>query len=81
MNDFKKELIDPNVAFEKLKSEIESRIIKIKSPLFKIAIEFDEILKVIISMNSESRVFEIFDVTPETLDVTINKINEYVRGL
>lgn len=81
MNDFKKELIDPNVAFEKLKSEIESRIIKIKSPLFKIAIEFDGILKVIISMNSESRVFEIFDVTPETLDVTINKINEYVRGL
>lgn len=82
MNDeFNKELINTNVDMEMLKKDIISKIIIIKSPEFNISIEDEEIFKIIVTFKDKVEEFPIFEVTSETLDVTIKKINEYVKGL
>lgn len=81
MSDFGKELINTNVDIETIKKEIISKIIVIKSPEFNVSIEVDEIFKIIVTFGEKVETFEVFDITPEVLDVTIAKINEYVRGL
>lgn len=81
MSDFGKELINTNVDNETLKQEILARITKIKSPLFNVDVNIDEILIIKIQFKDVTEIFEIFDVTPESVDVTLHKINDFVKGL
>lgn len=80
-NGFNKELINVNVSNDELIESITSNIIKIKSPSFKVEVEMDEILKIIVTFKEEKQEFEVFEVTPEAIDVAITKVNEYIRGL
>lgn len=80
-NGFNKELINVNVSNDELIESITSNIIKIKSPSFKVEVEMDEILKIIVTFKEVEQEFEVFEVTPEAIDVAITKVNEYIRGL
>lgn len=81
MNDFKKELIDTNVDSETLKQSIISKIQTIDDPSFNVTVSTDEVLKIMVQFKDITETFEIFDVIPESVDITLNKINEFVKGL
>ena len=80
---FNKQLADMSIIndYKKLEEYILSKIIRINSPLFDIKVEQEEILKIIVSFDDKKECFEIFDVTPEALDVTIEKVNKYVEEI
>ncbi len=80
---FNKQLADISILNDskKLEEYILSKILKIKSPLFNVKVEQEEILKIIVSYDDKKECFEIFDVTPEALDVTIEKVNKYVEEI
>lgn len=81
-NDFNKELIDTNVDLETLKNQIVSRINKIENdPMFNVSVKTTELLQITISSKERTTTFDVFDVTPEALDTTLNKINQYVEGI
>lgn len=81
MNDFGKELINVNVDEETLKQEIISKIQTIDDSTFSVSVNIDEILTIKVKFNDVTEVFEIFEVTPESVDVTLHKINDFVKGL
>lgn len=81
MNDFGKELINVNVDEETLKQEIISRIQTIDDPTFSVSVNTDEILTIKVQFKDVTEIFEIFEVTPESVDVTLHKINDFVKGL
>lgn len=81
MNNFGKELINVNVDIETLKQEIISKIETIDDPTFGVSVNTDEIFKIMVQFKDVTEVFEIFEVTPESVDVTLHKINEFVKGL
>lgn len=79
-SDFNKELIDTNVDLETLKEEIISRINKLDDPMFNISVKTTELLQITVATQERTTTFDVFDVTPEALDTTLTKINEYVEG-
>lgn len=81
MNDFGKELINVNVDEETLKQEIISRIQTIDDPTFSVSVNTDEILTIKVQFKDVTEIFEIFEVTPESVDVTLHKINVFVKEL
>lgn len=81
MNDFGKELINVNVDEETLKQEIISKIQTIDDPTFSVSVNTDEILTINVQFKDVTEVFEIFEVTPESVDVTLHKINDFVKEL
>lgn len=81
MNDFGKELINVNVDEETLKQEIISRIQTIDDPTFSVSVNTDEILTIKVQFKDVTEIFEIFEVTPESVDVTLHKINDFVKEL
>lgn len=81
MNDFGKELINVNVDEETLKQEIISKIQTIDDPTFSVSVNTDEILTINVQFKDLTEVFEIFEVTPESVDVTLHKINDFVKEL
>lgn len=81
MNDFGKELINVNVDEETLKQEIISRIQTIDDPTFSVSVNTDEILTIKVQFKDVTEIFEIFEVTPESADVTLHKINVFVKEL
>lgn len=81
MNDFGKELINVNVDEETLKQEIISRIQTIDDPTFSVSVNTDEILTIKVQFKDATEIFEIFEVTTESVDVTLHKINDFVKGL
>ena len=80
-SDFNKELIDTNVDLEILKEEITSRINKLDDPMFNVSVKTTELLQITVATHDKTTTFDVFDVTPEALDVTLKKINEYVEGI
>ena len=80
-SDFNKELIDTNVDLETLKEEITSRINKLDDPMFNVSIKTTELLQITVATQDKTTTFDVFDVTPEAIDVTLKKINEYVEGI
>lgn len=81
MNDFGKKLINVNVDEETLKQEIISKIQTIDDPTFSVSVNTDEILTINVKFKDVTEVFEIFEVTPESVDVTLHKINDFVKEL
>lgn len=81
MNDFGKELINVNVDEETLKQEIISKIQTIDDPTFSVSVNTDEILTINVQFKNVTEVFEIFEATPESVDVTLHKINDFVKEL
>lgn len=81
MNDFGKKLINVNVDEETLKQEIISKIQTIDDPTFSVSVNTDEILTINVQFKDVTEVFEIFEVTPESVDVTLHKINDFVKEL
>ena len=80
-NDFNKELINTDVDLETLKEEIISRINKLDDPMFNVSVKTTELLQITVATQDKTTTFDVFDVTPEVLDTTITKINEYVEGI
>lgn len=81
MSDFGKELVNVNVDEETLKQEIISRITTIDDPTFGIKVNIGEIFSIIVQFKDVTETFEIFEVTPESIDVTLHKINDFVKEL
>ncbi len=81
--DFNKQSADMSILIDskKLEEYILSKILKIKSPLFNVKVKQEEILKIIVSFDDRKECFEIFNVTLEVLDVTIEKVNKYVEEI
>lgn len=81
MSDFGKELININVDNETLRNEIISRITPIDDPTFDIKVNTDEVFSITVQFKDVTETFEIFEVTSESIDVTLHKINEFVKGV
>ncbi len=80
-SDFNKDLINTNVDIETLKEEIISRINKLDDPMFNVSVKTTELLQVTVATQDKTTTFDVFDVTPEALDTTLTRINEYVEGI
>ena len=80
-NDFNKELINTDVDIETLKEEIISRINKLDDPMFNVSVKTTELLQITVATQDKTTTFDVFDVTPEALDTTLTRINEYVEGI
>lgn len=80
-NDFNKDLINTNVDIETLKEEIISRINKLDDPMFNVSVKTTELLQITVATQDKNAMFDVFDVTPEALDTTLTRINEYVEGI
>lgn len=81
MSDFGRELVNVNVDEETLKQEIISRITSIDNPTFGIKVNTGEIFSITVQFKDVTETFEIFEVTPESIDVTLHKINDFVKEL
>lgn len=79
MSDFGRELVNVNVDEETLKQEIISRITTIDDPTFGIKVNIGEIFSITVQFKDVTETFEIFEVTPESIDVTLHKINDFVK--
>ena len=80
-NDFNKELINTDVDIETLKEEIISRINKLDDPMFNVSVKTTELLQITVATQDKTTTFDVFDVTPESLDTALTRINEYVEGI
>ncbi len=80
-SDFNKDLINTNVDIETLKEEIISRINKLDDPMFNVSVKTTELLQITVATQDKITTFDVFDVTPEALDTTLTRINEYVEGI
>lgn len=80
-SDFNKDLINTNVDIETLKEEIISRINKLDDPMFNVSVKTTELLQITVATQDKITTFDVFDVTPEVLDTTLTRINEYVEGI
>lgn len=80
-NDFNKELINTDVDIETLKEEIISRINKLDDPMFNVSVKTTELLQITVATQDKTTTFDVFEVTPESLDTALTKINEYVEGI
>lgn len=80
-SDFNKDLINTNVDIETLKEEIISRINKLDNPMFNVSVKTTELLQITVATQDKTTTFDVFDVTPEALDTTLTRINEYVEGI
>ena len=80
-SDFNKDLINTNVDIETLKEEIISRINKLDDPMFNVSVKTTELLQITLATQDKTTTFDVFDVTPEALDTTLTRINEYVEGI
>ena len=80
-SDFNKDLINTNVDIETLKEEIISRINKLDDPMFNVSVKTTELLQITVATQNKTTTFDVFDVTPEALDTTLTRINEYVEGI
>ncbi len=80
-SDFNKDLINTNVDIETLKEEIISRINKLDDPMFNVSVKTTELLQITVATQDKTTTFDVFDVTPEALDTTLTRINEYVEGI
>lgn len=80
-NDFNKELINTDVDIETLKEEIISRINKLDDPMFNVSVKTTELLQITVSTQDKTTTFDVFEVTPESLDTALTRINEYVEGI
>ena len=80
-SDFNKDLINTNVDIETLKEEIISRINKLDDPMFNVSVKTTELLQITVATQDKTTTFDVFDVTPEALDNTLTRINEYVEGI
>lgn len=80
-SDFNKDLINTNVDIETLKEEIISRINKLDDPMFNVSVKTTELLQITVATQDKNTTFDVFDVTPEALDTTLTRINEYVEGI
>lgn len=80
-SDFNKDLINTNVDIETLKEEIISRINKLDDPMFNVSVKTAELLQITVATQDKTTTFDVFDVTPEALDTTLTRINEYVEGI
>lgn len=79
--DFNKELINTDIDLETLKEEIISRINKLEDPMFNVSVKTTELLQITVVTQNKTTTFEVFDVTPEALDTTLKRINEYVEEI
>lgn len=80
-NDFNKELINTDVDIKTLKEEIISRINKLDDPMFNVSVKTTELLQITVSTQDKTTTFDVFEVTPESLDTALTRINEYVEGI
>ncbi len=80
-SDFNKDLINTNVDIETLKEKIISRINKLDDPMFNVSVKTTELLQITVATQDKTTTFDVFDVTPEALDTTLTRINEYVEGI
>jgi hypothetical protein len=80
-SNFNKDLINTNVDIETLKEEIISRINKLDDPMFNVSVKTTELLQITVATQDKTTTFDVFDVTPEALDTTLTRINEYVEGI
>lgn len=80
-SDFNKDLINTNVDIETLKEEIISRINKLDDPMFNVSVKTTELLQITVATQDKTTTFDVFDATPEALDTTLTRINEYVEGI
>lgn len=80
-NDFNKELINTDVDIETLKEEIISRINKLDDPMFNVSVKTTELLQITVATQDKTTTFNVFEVTPESLDTALTRINEYVEGI
>lgn len=80
-SDFNKDLINTNVDIETLKEEIISRINKLDDSMFNVSVKTTELLQITVATQDKTTTFDVFDVTPEALDTTLTRINEYVEGI
>lgn len=80
-NDFNKELINTDVDIETLKEEIISRINKLDDPMFNVSVKTTELLQITVATQDKTTTFDVFEVTPESLDTALTRINEYVEGI
>ena len=80
-NDFNKELINTDVDIETLKEEIISRINKLDDPMFNVSVKTTELLQITVATQDKITTFDVFEVTPESLDTALTRINEYVEGI
>lgn len=80
-NDFNKELINTDVDIETLKEEIISRINKLDDPMFNVSVKTIELLQITVATQDKTTTFDVFEVTPESLDTALTRINEYVEGI
>ena len=80
-NDFNKELINTDVDIETLKEEIISRINKLDDPMFNVLVKTTELLQITVATQDKTTTFDVFEVTPESLDTALTRINEYVEGI
>lgn len=80
-SDFNKDLINTNVDIETLKEEIISRINKLDDSMFNVSVKATELLQITVATQDKTTTFDVFDVTPEALDTTLTRINEYVEGI
>ena len=67
-NDFNKELINTDVDIETLKEEIISRINKLDDPMFNVSVKTTELLQITVATQDKTTTFDVFEVTPESLD-------------
>lgn len=80
-NDFNKELINTDVDIETLKEEIISRINKLDDQMFNVSVKTTELLQITVATQDKTTTFDVFEVTPESLDTALTRINEYVEGI
>lgn len=80
-NDFNKELINTDVDIKTLKEEIISRINKLDDPMFNVSVKTTELLQITVATQDKTTTFDVFEVTPESLDTALTRINEYVEGI
>ena len=80
-SDFNKDLINTNVDIETLKEKIISRINKLDDSMFNVSVKTTELLQITVATQDKTTTFDVFDVTPEALDTTLTRINEYVEGI
>lgn len=80
-NDFNNELINTDVDIETLKEEIISRINKLDDPMFNVSVKTTELLQITVATQDKTTTFDVFEVTPESLDTALTRINEYVEGI
>ena len=49
--------------------------------MFNVSVKTTELLQITVATQDKTTTFDVFDVTPEALDVTLKKVNEYVEGI